>query len=150
MDLTSKRTKSDGDPSDPEIDPATRQELEDRIAELSKENAVLEKVILTLPSFQLNSHGTRLRSSFFLISSIIAFHPGPSQQRTRRRVEQDSFRRFGRVAHRVQSTVDGTRSLCWLGGAPPRRITGEGRLSPGEGQRGGETPSRGSQVSFSW
>jgi hypothetical protein len=67
MDLTSKRTKSDGDPSDPEIDPATRRELEDRMAELSKENAVLEKVILTLPCcFYLNSHGTRLRSSLRL------------------------------------------------------------------------------------
>ncbi|KAH9998330.1 hypothetical protein BJV77DRAFT_1064847 [Russula vinacea] len=38
-----KRAKLDNDPSDPAIDPANRRQLEDRIAELSRENAVLEK-----------------------------------------------------------------------------------------------------------
>lgn len=43
------RAKSDGDPPDPDpdIDPATRRQLEDRIAEISRENALLEKVIPT-------------------------------------------------------------------------------------------------------
>jgi hypothetical protein len=31
-------------PPDPELGPATRRQLEDRIAELSRENAILEKV----------------------------------------------------------------------------------------------------------
>jgi hypothetical protein len=145
MDLTGKRTKSDGDPSpsDPEIDPATRRELEDRISELSKENAVLEKVTL------IASILTPMELDCDHLPSIIAFQPGPSQYRTRRRVQQDSFSQFGRVANRVRSTVDGTRSFCWLGGPSPRRVTGEGRLSPGERQRSGKTPSRGGQVGFS-
>lgn len=45
------RAKSNGDPPDPDpdldIDPATRRELEDRIAEISRENALLEKVAPT-------------------------------------------------------------------------------------------------------
>lgn len=36
--------KSNGDPPDPDIDPATRRQLGDRIAEISRENALLEKV----------------------------------------------------------------------------------------------------------
>jgi len=50
-----KRTKAEGegDPSNPGIDPATRRELEDRIAELSKENAVLEKVIFDSTSTRM-------------------------------------------------------------------------------------------------
>ncbi|KAI9508672.1 hypothetical protein F5148DRAFT_979510 [Russula earlei] len=39
----SNRPKPDDDPPDPEISPATRKQMEDRIAELSRENAVLEK-----------------------------------------------------------------------------------------------------------
>jgi hypothetical protein len=47
---SAKRAKSNGDspdPPDPEIDPATRRQLEDRIAEISRENALLEKVAPT-------------------------------------------------------------------------------------------------------
>jgi hypothetical protein len=142
MEHAGKRTEPEGDPSNPEIDPATRRELENRIAELSKENAVLEKVVFARLPIQFIWNPSAM--TVLLVSSIIAFQPGTSQQRTRRRDEQDSFRRFERVAHRVQSTVDGTRSLRWLGGAPSRRFTREGRLSPGEGQRGDKTPSRGS------
>ncbi|KAI0248670.1 hypothetical protein BJV78DRAFT_1284572 [Lactifluus subvellereus] len=39
-----QRAQPDGDPSDPDLDPATRRQLEDRIAKLSHENAMLEKV----------------------------------------------------------------------------------------------------------
>jgi hypothetical protein len=46
MEGAGKRAKAaDSEPCDPEIDPATRREMEDRISELSKENAVLEKVV---------------------------------------------------------------------------------------------------------
>jgi hypothetical protein len=47
VEYAGKRTKAEreGDTSNPGIDPATRRELEDRIGELSKENAVLEKVV---------------------------------------------------------------------------------------------------------
>jgi len=45
MEGAGKRAKADGEGSDPEIEPATRREMEDRIGELSKENAVLEKVV---------------------------------------------------------------------------------------------------------
>ncbi|KAI0306900.1 hypothetical protein B0F90DRAFT_1622869 [Multifurca ochricompacta] len=38
-----RAANSDGDPSDPEIDLATRQQLEDSIAELSREKTMLEK-----------------------------------------------------------------------------------------------------------
>ena len=111
-----KRTKPEGDPSNPETNPATGRELEDRIAELSKESAVLEKVVFARLPIQLIWNPSAM--IVLLVSSIIAFQPGTSQQRTRRRDEQDSFRRFGRVARRVQPTLDGTRSLRWLGGAP--------------------------------
>lgn len=68
-----------------------------------------------------------------LISSIIAFQPGTRQQRTRRGVEQNPFDRFGRAPGRVQSSLGGTRSLCRLGGPPPRCVAGKGRPAPGEG-----------------
>ena len=45
MEGAGKRAKADSERCDPEIDPATRREMEDRIGELSKENAVLEKVV---------------------------------------------------------------------------------------------------------
>lgn len=40
---SAKRAESNGDPPDPDIDPVTRRQLEDRIAEISRENALLEK-----------------------------------------------------------------------------------------------------------
>ncbi|KAF8506038.1 hypothetical protein F5888DRAFT_1839915 [Russula emetica] len=93
---SAKQAKSNGDPQDPDIDPATRRQLEDRIAEISRENALLEKALLDnelaeVSNKNLSTDLQDLRAAFNRLSTEHARTVGWEARLSEALQERDDF-----------------------------------------------------------